>query len=229
MKHITSLHVHVIVIYSALMRYLNAHRSGETFALVGHSTGCQNSVHFLKNGDDDMVERTKSVALQAPVSDREHAMMEPNYKDNIRLARKLKEDGKGDDMMPRSAFWAPITAARFLSLQDFGGDDDFFSSDLSDEEMTERLGHVGAWGRGHSGHLLAAYSGADEYVPDHVDRDKLLERMCKAMNRGDDKPPRPVATPLMIETANHNLSEGEGDGAKFVAAVAEQLDAVSVA
>ena len=220
---------------SALMRYLNAHRSGETFALVGHSTGCQNSIHFLRNGDDDMVARTKSVALQAPVSDREHAMMEPNYEENIGLARQMKKGGKGEEMMPRFAFWAPITASRFASLQDVGGDDDFFSFDLSDEEMAERLGHVGAWGRKHSGYLLAAYSGADEYVPDHVDKDKLLERMCSAMNGPDgakdakegDK--RPVATPLMIATANHNLSEGEDDGYKFVAAVAEQLDAVSVA
>ena len=218
------------------MRYLNAHRSGETFALVGHSTGCQNSIHFLKHGDEDMVARTKSVALQAPVSDREHVMVEPNYQENIGLARQMKKDGKGEEMMPRSAFWAPITASRFASLQDVGGEDDFFSSDLSDEDMAERLGHVGVWGRKHSGYLLAAYSGADEYVPDHVDKDKLLERMCGAMNgsvsdgakdtKEGDK--RPVATPLMITTANHNLSEGEGDGNKFVAAVAEQLDALTV-
>ena len=219
------------------MRYLNAHRSGETFALVGHSTGCQNSIHFLKNGDDDMVARTKSVALQAPVSDREHAMMEPNYEENIGLARQMKKEGRAEETMPRSVFWAPITASRFASLQDVGGEDDFFSSDLSDEDMAERLGHVGVWGRNYSGYLLAAYSGADEYVPDHVCKDKLLERMCGAMNgphhdgakdtKEGDK--RSIATPLMITTANHNLSEGEGDGEKFVVAVAEQLDALSVA
>jgi len=33
---------------SALMWYLTCHRSGEQYALVGHSTGCQNSIHFLK-------------------------------------------------------------------------------------------------------------------------------------------------------------------------------------
>ena len=220
---------------SALMRYLNAHRSGETFALVGHSTGCQNSIHFLKNGDEDMVARTKSVALQAPVSDREHAMMEPNYQENIGLARQMKMDGKGEEMMPRSAFWAPITASRFASLQDVGGEDDFFSSDLSDEDMAERLGHVGVWGRKHSGYLLAAYSGADEYVPECVDKDKLLKRMCDSMNgpgsdgvKEGDNNKRPVATPLVITTANHNLSEDEGDGDKFVAAVAEQLDALAI-
>lgn len=212
---------------SALMRYLHHHRSAENFALVGHSTGCQNSIHFLKNGDPDMVARTKSVALQAPVSDREHAMMEPNYKENIRIARQMKDSGGGDEMMPRSAFWAPITASRFLSLQDVGGDDDFFSSDLSDEEITKRLGHIGKWGGENSAYLLAAFSGADEYVPKNVDKVLLLERMCRAMNGSEVKREsreRSVAKPLMLETGNHNLSEGQDDGDRFVAAFAEQLE-----
>ena len=33
---------------SALLWYLTCHRSGEQYALVGHSTGCQNAIHFLK-------------------------------------------------------------------------------------------------------------------------------------------------------------------------------------
>ena len=212
---------------SALMRYLCAHRSGETFAIVGHSTGCQNAVHFLKHGDKDMVARTKSVALQAPVSDREHAMLEDNYENNISTARKMMEEKRGGEMMPRSAFWAPITAARFLSLQDFGGSDDFFSSDLTDRQLSDRLGHVGRWGADHDGFLLAAFSGADEYVPDHVEKDALLERLCNAMNEEvglrSNVEERSVATPLIIPKANHNLSKEEGDGACFVNAVAEQL------
>jgi hypothetical protein len=34
--------------FSELMFYMTCHRSAESFALVGHSTGCQNSIHFLK-------------------------------------------------------------------------------------------------------------------------------------------------------------------------------------
>jgi hypothetical protein len=34
--------------YSELIGYLSCHRSAESFAFVGHSTGCQNSIHFLK-------------------------------------------------------------------------------------------------------------------------------------------------------------------------------------
>ena len=38
----------LIIEFSVLMMYLKHHRNAEHFALVGHSTGCQNSIHFLK-------------------------------------------------------------------------------------------------------------------------------------------------------------------------------------
>ena len=44
---------------NALMEYLSYHRSAEVFALVGHSTGCQNSIHFLKHGKKEMIGKTK--------------------------------------------------------------------------------------------------------------------------------------------------------------------------
>lgn len=42
-----------------LMEYLVCHHDAEKFALVGHSTGCQNIVHFLKYGDEDIIQRIK--------------------------------------------------------------------------------------------------------------------------------------------------------------------------
>ena len=42
-----------------LMEYLVCHHSAERFALVGHSTGCQNSIHLLKHGRKDLVNRVK--------------------------------------------------------------------------------------------------------------------------------------------------------------------------
>ena len=69
--------------------------------------------------------KQKVVALQAPVSDREGAMMEPKYQENVQYARSLVATGKAEEMMPRDVFWAPITAKRFLSLQDMDGDDEF--------------------------------------------------------------------------------------------------------
>ena len=46
-----------------LMEYLVCHHSAERFALVGHSTGCQNSVHFLKHASRDVVDRLKVRSL----------------------------------------------------------------------------------------------------------------------------------------------------------------------
>jgi hypothetical protein len=62
------------------MQYLVQHRSCQNVCLVGHSTGCQQTVHYLKHGvavnrGDNKV---KVTVMQAPVSDREHAMTEPN-------------------------------------------------------------------------------------------------------------------------------------------------------
>lgn len=43
-----------------LMDYLVCHHSANNFAFVGHSTGCQNSMHLLKYGRRrDLVERIK--------------------------------------------------------------------------------------------------------------------------------------------------------------------------
>lgn len=47
----------------ALMNYLVCHRDADNFAVVGHSTGCQNSIHFVKYGDSELVERVKVCLL----------------------------------------------------------------------------------------------------------------------------------------------------------------------
>ena len=167
--------------------------------------------------------------LQAPVSDREQPMTEPNYETNIQHARDLVTANKGSEMMPRDVFWAPITAQRFLDLQDVGGNDDYFSSDFTNEQLADRLGHVSERSTSKR-KVLVAYSGSDEYVPKHVDTKLLTKRLVHAMNSkcssssddgGDDAVG--VAESLYLDTANHNLSEGKGDAEKFVAKVTELL------
>jgi len=44
---------------NSLMEYLVCHHSASSFAFVGHSTGCQNSIHLLKYGRRDLIERVK--------------------------------------------------------------------------------------------------------------------------------------------------------------------------
>ena len=211
-----------------LLNYLVEHRNAEQIAFVGHSTGCQNAVHFMKYGDKDLRKKVKLVVLQAPVSDREGAMETPKYAENIEHARKLQAMGQEDEMMPRSAFWAPITAARFLSLQDVGGDDDFFSSDFSDEEMALRLKHLGQYGDLNGLKTLIAFSGEDEYVPTTVDKKKLVERLHMAMTSQTNPDVDSQSSPdtvdtLFLETGNHNLSNEEGDKELFVDTVKNLL------
>ena len=169
----------------------------------------------------------KVVALQAPVSDRESLTLTPgDHSKHLSHAKSLLDQNKGDEMMPRSAFWAPITASRYLSLFDVNGDDDFFSSDLTDEELVDRLGHVGKCTHGLQ--LMAAFSKKDEYVPESVDKDVLLKRLVSAMNANIDGEEKmqggmSVARGLMLENGNHNLSQGEGDAKDFVDAVGSLL------
>lgn len=155
------------------------------------------------------------VALQAPVSDREGAMNQPDYAANIEYALELRRSGKEMEFMPRNAFWAPITAKRLLDLQERGGVDDFFSDDLSDEELIERLGHVGKL---KNLELLVAFSGSDEYVPTNVNSESLTHRLVAAMNTHGI-----VAKALYMPTANHNLSAGSGDMEQFVDFVSKLL------
>lgn len=205
-----------------LMRYLIDYRNAEEFCLVGHSTGCQDAVYFLGHAAPDLCDRLRVVALQAPVSDREGAELIDGHSTNLNAAKKLVNEGNGREMMPRSAFWAPITAQRFVDLNEKGGADDFFSSDFTDEELAERLRHVGS--NRHKLKVLVASSGEDEYVPSHIDKVSLTDRLVKAMNTDCGDMGEPVAERLYLDSGNHNLSESPQDGKRFVRKVAELIN-----
>jgi hypothetical protein len=231
-----------------LLHYLIQHRSAQHFAFVGHSTGCQNAVHLCRqlslqssssssSSHEQLKDRIKVIVLQAPVSDREHAMMEPNYEEHLAMARRLVEDAKDAQgatnnndatspaMMPRSAFWAPISADRFLALQEYAGDDDYFSSDLTEQVMLERLEHMS-----HYNHILVAFSGSDEYVPSHVKKSHLVDRLCHSMTMKQKQTTTTETStnnhvvPLLLEHGNHNLSLGKGDAELFVQEVVSMLN-----
>jgi hypothetical protein len=200
-----------------LLQYLVQHRSCQNVCLVGHSTGCQQTVHYLKHGVAANREKVKVAVMQAPVSDREHAMTEPNYTKYLNLAKDMiaKDNKQGQEMMPREAFWAPITAQRLLDLHLVGGSDDFFSSDFSDEELANRLGHVGV----NCPAAMVAWSGSDEFVPTTVDGEALMKRLTSAMNSNSGQ----SAKGLFMPTGNHNLSIGPEDADTFVAEICKLL------
>jgi pimeloyl-ACP methyl ester carboxylesterase len=155
-----------------LVTFLQEEMGSLAVGLVGHSTGTQDSVYYVKTCEDPS-KKPVFIVLQAPVSDREHLCLNETTSKFVQLAREMRAQGKGEEMLPRAAMWAPITADRFLDLATKEGLDDFFSSDLSDGELRDRLGHLDI-------PTLFLLSGADEYVPLGVNVQTLGERFVKA-------------------------------------------------
>ena len=71
------------------------------------------------------------------MSDREYLAGKTGTADRIKHAEHMVKHGQGEDILFRdhSLGGAPVTAERFLSLASKGGDDDMFSSDLTDAEL----------------------------------------------------------------------------------------------
>jgi pimeloyl-ACP methyl ester carboxylesterase len=218
----------------ALLDYLVEHREAKSFAIVGHSTGCQDIMALLENKSQDdraqtLLDKIKLVVLQAPVSDREGPMEwdAEKYKRHLEIAKTMQQEGRQEEMMTRDAFWAPITAQRYLDLNERGGRDDYFSSDYTDAELQDRLGHVGKYSQTMLACLVAC-SGADEYVPSTLDSEAHCNRMCQAMNQAliksdGEQGSVQVAKQLYLKTANHNLSQETSDQSMFVSTVREWL------
>lgn len=101
--------------------------------LIGHSTGCQDAVFYMKHGRPDLRAAIGGVVLQAPVSDREWRESLPETAGFVAEARALAaaaeaaaaaaaqgEEGRAEGterLMPAAAEAdAPITVSRYLSL-----------------------------------------------------------------------------------------------------------------
>jgi hypothetical protein len=91
----------------------------------------------------------------------------------LKHASDMIARGEQDEIVPKSLippiFTSPITAYRWHSLISVGGDDDFFSSDLSDEIVE------GTFGRLDKPTLIMS-SGKDEMISESVDKEGLLRR-----------------------------------------------------
>ncbi|KAM7278580.1 hypothetical protein ACFE04_005714 [Oxalis oulophora] len=184
-----------------LISYLINNEHSEGVVLLGHSTGCQDIVHYMRT-NAACSRAVRAAILQAPVSDREYRATLPETPELIDLASNMRKEGKGSQFMPREAdSVAPITADRYYSLCAYNGEDDLFSSDLSDDQLRMRLGHMS------NTHCQVIFSMGDENVPKYVDKKALVERLCKAMG-GAEK--------VEIEHGNHSLSNRVGEAARAI-------------
>ena len=191
------------------LSFLESNRDISQVVLLGSSTGCQDAVQYLKSGRQKSL--VHGIVLQAPVSDREALLAEDRSEEELRaleefkdLASRLISEGKGNELLPRKAceLLGPpdvITAYRFDSLTRRMGDDDMFSSDLLDDELIEKLGHVNV-------PCLLVISADDEYVPKFVDSTRLAERMAHAMAVG----PSNAAKPIVLPSGGHGVRTQEG-------------------
>ncbi|CUS20414.1 LAQU0S01e06062g1_1 [Lachancea quebecensis] len=157
-----------------LVDYLKSTKGGsrERIVLFGHSTGSQDTMHYLLKHSDTI----DAGVLQASVSDREYFSQSVDKETWARLnatAKELVESGKKDEILPleyaKVMSETPVTAYRWCSLALPGGDDDYFSSDIPDETLKTTFGRI-------KKPFLVAYSEQDQIVPAYVDKKKLLER-----------------------------------------------------
>lgn len=219
---------------SECLQYLIDNREVTDIAIIGHSTGCQDAVHLLASAPSSLRAYIRAVILQAPCSDREAASLEEDAKEQAELlaeAEQMVVSGRGDCLLSKMHYdFVPITASRFASLVGRGGPDDLFSSDFSDDELVERLGHLSTRGQreahglakvpvpDHPGlHVLFAHSLADEYVPKTIDV-ALLSRRFVAAAGGSES-----ASAVLIDGASHNLQSEEAT-ALFLEAVGKCLN-----
>lgn len=174
----------------------------ENIVLMGHSTGCQNSLHFISKSG--FGEKISGLILQASVCDREAMTLQfgsfEKIDETVNFAKSLIAKGEANEIMPRKYcelfFGVPINASRWASLSSERGDDDFFGSYLTLEDHKKTFGKVDK-------PLLVLFSGSDEYVPEFINKEKLVDGFKEAT---DPKYWSPYSK--IVDGALHNIGPG---------------------
>jgi hypothetical protein len=176
---------------------------------MGHSTGCQDVMEYLVGPGHEERPPIDGGILQAPASDREAMMtlMSPEqYDKSVAAAQALVAAGMPEEILPNSVtngfFGAPVCARRWLSLAspNHDGDEDYFSSDLSDNQLKRRFGVLPA-----RTSMCFLYSGSDEWVPAFVDKAALVKRWIEVVKAQGGKVDEVHSG--VLEGASHNLKK----------------------
>lgn len=197
-----------------LVKYLRTNRGSESskVVLLGHSTGCQDTLEYLtkysKDKSFDPLLDLDGGILQAPVSDSEALkFLGPKGLDEmLELAKRHIDEGNPYELLPKTAqdicFGAAITAYRFVSLADERGDDDYFSSYLTKEDYQKSFGVV-------TKPLLVLYGEKDQFVPDYVDRQKLVDTW-----KDNTDPTKWSPLSKILKGATHDVGPGSDEGSE---------------
>ncbi|KIW68256.1 hypothetical protein PV04_04213 [Phialophora macrospora] len=200
--------------------------------LMGHSTGCQDSFHYLVSPASPSFPRPNisGAILQAPVSDREAILREletnssakASYDATLAIVKSTPVEKYKTTILPmdltNSLFGpSPVSVSRFLSLVSPDSPahpsmDDYFSSDLSDERLRATFGqiyrapHFIATPTGKSPRSILILQGAaDRSIPPHVDKHVLLNRWKAAVESpGSTVTLSPHSA--IIEHATHDIA-----------------------
>ena len=169
-------------------------------------------MHYLLSSQPTLPEIDGAI-FQGSISDREAlttSLPPSSYSAACLLAQQYISSNRGRDILPFSLTQptfasAPVSAHRFLSLASPGplhdGEDDYFSSDLSDERLDNTFGKLG-----NSGVRIGfLFSGRDEYVPEGVDKVGMVERWGGFVRRGGGVVDEGSG---VVEGATHTLVEG---------------------
>ena len=131
--------------------------------LMGHSTGCQDTLHYLTAPVQPGTIRAtvQGAILQAPASDRETILQTVReseaaneaYENLLAHVKTIPEEQWSQSILPFSwtrQFFGPVpmSMTRFMSLASPGsptspGTDDLFSSDLDDKHLAKTFGAIG--------------------------------------------------------------------------------------
>lgn len=194
---------------------------------MGHSTGCQTAAEYVVGPWAEPAEvvpgetmrrrrqrgRVDGVVLQGGVSDAEALREERGeqaLRASVEVARAWVRDGRGEDVMPRATVSGGVfgdqvpNARRWISLAsvDGEGDDDYFSSDASDEKVQRIWGSGGFAGQ--KVPVMPLLSGSDESMPKHVDKEALVAKWITAVTNAHGQVGQGSG---VIPGASHNLND----------------------
>lgn len=186
---------------------------GGRIVYMGHSTGCQDLMEYLTGKGCAERPIIDGAILQAPVSDREALkddMDEETIEKILSTSREWIDGGHGNDVLPESVDVkyfgkaSTVTAYRWYSILSPGGDDDYFSSDLSEEQLQATFGIIKK-----ESPLLILYSGADENAPPSVDLEALTQKWMGFVTRGGGIADAEFGG--VVVGASHNLDTDDDD------------------